>query len=73
MREGATLKLDNGTEVRVDVDPADLEHDEIVLRRMTAGSQRLEQRLAALDRVIAAAPQRPAGTTDRQLAADRAQ
>lgn len=71
MREGATLKLDSGTEVRVDVDPADLQRDEIVLRRVGAGPQPLADRLAVLDRIIATAAPHPAGTTDRLLAADR--
>jgi hypothetical protein len=33
MRERATLRLDSGDEVRVEVDRADLDHEEIVVRR----------------------------------------
>jgi len=71
MREGATLKLDSGEEVRVDVDRDDLDRDEIVLRRLGAGSGPLEDRLAVIDQILATASPRPAGTTDRWLAADR--
>ncbi len=38
MREEATLKLDSGEELRVELDRDDLEHDEIVVRRATNGS-----------------------------------
>jgi hypothetical protein len=33
VREKATLKLDNGEELRVELDREDLDHDEIVVRR----------------------------------------
>jgi hypothetical protein len=71
MREGATLKLDSGEEVRVDVDPDDLDRDEIVLRRLSTGPRPLEARLAVIDEIIATASAHPTGTTDRCLAADR--
>ncbi len=71
MREGATLKLDSGEEVRVDVDPDDLDRDEIILRRLNNGPRPLEDRLAVVDQIIATASPHPAGTTDRWLAADR--
>jgi len=35
MREKATRKLDTGAEVRVELDSADLAHDEIVVRLET--------------------------------------
>ncbi len=72
MREGATLRLDSGEEVRVDVDRDDLEQDEILVRR--AGAERTpsqERLLASIDRHLATAKRHPAGTTDRWLAADR--
>ena len=71
MREGATLKLDGGEELRVDIDRDDLARDEIVLRRPAAQAGALKDRLAVLDNIIATAPPHPAGTTDRLLAADR--
>jgi hypothetical protein len=71
MRERATLKLDSGEEVRVDVDPDDLNRDEIVLRRLGTGPRPLEDRLAVIDEIIATASPHPAGTADRWLAADR--
>jgi hypothetical protein len=72
MREGATLKLDSGEELRVDVDRDDLEQHEIVVRR--AGAERTpsqERLLAWIDRHLATPKRHPAGTTDRWLAADR--
>jgi hypothetical protein len=72
MREGATLKLDSGEEVRVDVDRDDLNQDEIVVRR--AGPERAPSQkrlLAWIDHHLASTTPHPAGTTDRWLAADR--
>ena len=46
MREGATLKLDSGEELRVDVDRDDLEQEEIVVRGATNGGMPLADRLA---------------------------
>ncbi len=71
MREGATLKLDTGEELRVELDRDDLEQDEIVVRRATNGGMPLADRLALIDEVIASAPPNPAGTTDRLLEPDR--
>jgi hypothetical protein len=72
MREGATLKLDSGEELRVDVDRDDLEQDEIVVRRAgTEPAPSQERLLASIDRHLATAKSHPAGTTDRWLAADR--
>jgi hypothetical protein len=72
MREGATLRLDSGEELRVDVDRDDLEQDEIVVRRAgTEPAPSQERLLASIDRHLATAKGHPAGTTDRWLAADR--
>lgn len=72
MREGATLKLDSGEELRVDVDRDDLEQDEIVVRRAVAERTPSQERLLAwIDRHLATAKRHPAGTTDRWLAPDR--
>jgi hypothetical protein len=72
MREGATLKLDSGEELRVDVDRDDLDEDEIVVRRAGAGRAPSQERLVArIDRHLATTKPHPAGTTDRWLAADR--
>jgi len=73
MREKATLKLDNGTELRVELDSEDLDHEEIVVRRAsdngtTAGGGGL---IAVLSDHLATAKRHPAGTTDRLLQADR--
>jgi hypothetical protein len=71
MREGATLKLDRGEELRVDIERDDLHRDEIMVRRSDTSSLPLPDRLAALDEIIAAAEPHPAGTTDRWLADER--
>jgi hypothetical protein len=72
MREPATLKLDRGDEVRVEVDSKDLDGDEIVVRRTKDdGNAAREDWLAVIDRHLASAKRHPAGTTDRLLEADR--
>jgi hypothetical protein len=72
MRERATLKLDRGDELRVEVDSDDLDGVEIVVRRAVAeGPPKLADRLAVIDRHLATAKRHPAGTTDRLLEADR--
>jgi hypothetical protein len=72
MRERATLRLDAGDELRVEVDRDDLGHEEIVVRRADenghTGSTGL---LAAIDEHLPAASPHSAGTTDRLLEADR--
>jgi hypothetical protein len=68
MREGATLKLDSGEEVRVDLDRDDLEREEIVVRRVETRRDRM---LAVVDEILATAKPHPAGTTDRYLQTDR--
>lgn len=72
MREQATLKLDAGDELRVEVDRDDLERDEIVVRRTDdPGTKPMRDLLEVIDRHLATAKRHPAGTTDRLLAADR--
>ena len=72
MREPATLKLDRGDELRVEVDSEDLNGDEIVVRRTKdARNAAREDWLAVIDRHLASAKPHPAGTTDRLLEADR--
>ena len=71
MREGATLRLDSGAELRVDVETDDLGADEIVVRRSAEDTQPLADRLAVLDDIIATGRPHPAGTTDAWLAHDR--
>jgi hypothetical protein len=72
MRERGTLKLDNGEELRVDVDSDDLDGEEIVVRRAEGeGPPKLADRLAVIHRHLATAKRHPAGTTDRPLEADR--
>lgn len=72
MREQATLKLDRGDELRVEVDSDDLEHEEILVRRASNnGPPKLADRLAVIDRHLATAKRHPAGTTDGLLEADR--
>lgn len=74
MVEQATLKLDSGDELRVEVERDDLKRDEIVVRRK--GQPRHPPRRNLLEVVddLLADPNtksHPAGTTDRLLAADR--
>lgn len=72
MREPATLKLDRGDELRVEVDPEDLDGEEIVVRRAVEdGNVATREWLAVIDRHLATAKRHPAGTTDRLLKADR--
>ncbi len=72
MREKATLKLDSGGELRVEVDREDLDRDEIVVRRASAnGSPGAGDLIAVIDEHLATAKRHPAGTTDRLLRADR--
>jgi len=70
LREGATLKLENGTEIHVDLDSADLGRDEITLRRISPEEKPLAAKLAVIDQITAAARPHPAGTTGWLLAAD---
>jgi len=72
MRERATLRLDAGDELRVEVERDDLAREEIVVRR--AGENVPATRdglLAVIDEHLASAEPHAAGTTDRLLVADR--
>lgn len=72
MRERATLKLDAGDTVRVEVDREDLDHDEIVVHRASYGARSTPVGLLeVVDAHLAVAAPHAAGTTDRHLAADR--
>src|SRR3954470_21031965 len=73
MREKATLKLDNGAEVRVELDTDDLSHEELVVRRApdNGGGDVPGTLITILDEHLATANRHPAGTTDQLLAVDR--
>jgi hypothetical protein len=73
MREKATLKLDNGAELRVELDSEDLDREEIVVRRASdnGGATAGAGLIAVIDEHLATAKRHPAGTTDRLLRADR--
>lgn len=72
MLERATLRLDTGREVRVEVAPEDLGGPEIVVRR-TPSEPALERRTLpdVISDHLARAERHPAGTTDRLLSDDR--
>lgn len=72
MRELATLTLDSGAEVRVELDREDLASDEILVRRAgAAGAASVEDLLRVLEDHLATAEPHGAGTTDRLLESDR--
>lgn len=71
MREEATLKLDSGEELRVELEREDLEHDEIVVRRPRDHTRSHQDLLKVIDEHLATSKPHPAGTTDRLLQADR--
>lgn len=73
MLERATLRLDTGDEVPVEVVREDATSDEIVVRRTGAARKATRSRnlVAAVDAHLANAAPHPAGSTDRALAADR--
>ena len=71
MRELATLTLDSGEVLRVDVEPQDLARDEFLVRVVAASPKTHAERLAIIDAIIASAEPRPAGTTDAAAEADR--
>lgn len=71
MRERATLRLANGEELGVEVDPDDLDRDEILVRRTSNDAAEPNGLLAVIDEHLATAAPHPAGTTDRLLEADR--
>lgn len=72
MLERATLRLDTGREVRVEVAPEDLSGPEIVVRRTssdaTLGRPTLPE---VVGEHLSRAARHPAGTTDRLLGDDR--
>lgn len=73
MREAATLKLDSGRELRVEVDPEQLDAQEITVRRPAQQSARKHGAsfVATWEQMRSSLQPHPAGTTDRLLAADR--
>lgn len=71
MRQRATLRLQSGDEIRVELDADDLDHDEIVVRRTVASAAKPGGLLAVIDAHLASAERHAAGTTDRLLDADR--
>ncbi len=71
MRERATLRLQTGEELGVEVDRDDLDRDEIVVRRVGDDEPGIVSLLAVIDEHLAIAAPHPAGTTDRLLEADR--
>jgi plasmid stability protein len=72
MWERATLRLDSGDELRVEVERDELSRDEILVRRAPENGSRVAAGLlAVIDEHLATAEPHPAGTTDRLLAADR--
>lgn len=74
MVEQATLKLDSGDELRVEVEREDLKRDEIVVRRKGRTRRPPTRDIHQVIRELLADPnakRHPAGTTDRLLAADR--
>jgi len=71
MRQCATLMLDSGEILRVDVEPEDLARDEFLVRVVAASPKTHAERLAIIDAIIASAEPRPAGTTDAAVETDR--
>ena len=71
MAEPATLRLDSGDEVRVVVERAELDRDEITVRRIDASTPSDGALLRLIDEHLTMATTHPAGTTDRLLEADR--
>jgi hypothetical protein len=71
MRQRATLTLDSGEVLRVDVESEDLARDEFLVRIVAASPKTHTERLAVIDAIITSAEPRPAGTTDAAVEADR--
>lgn len=72
MREKATLRLDNGKELRVELEREDLARDQIVVRLAAEDTAKVSSGLiAVIDEHLEMARRHPAGTTDRLLHADR--
>jgi hypothetical protein len=71
MREHATLKLTDGRELPVELESEDLDQKEIVVH-LTEGTRDVPGLfLEVIDAHLATAKPHPAGTTDRELEADR--
>ncbi len=72
MRERATLRLDAGDVLRVEVDREDLDDEEIVVRRAVNEIPPARKNLVeVIDKHLRTAKRHPDGTTDRLLQADR--
>lgn len=72
MRAKATLRLDDGDEIRVEVEREDIGHQEIVVRRIQDDPVNGRKDLiAVIDEHLADVQRCPAGTIDRLLEADR--
>lgn len=71
MRQPATLKLDSGEVMRVEVSSEHLARDEFVVRRIDDAPRPTVDLLAAVDAHLASVKPHPAGTTDRLLGIDR--
>jgi hypothetical protein len=73
MREAATLKLDSGPELRVEVDSEQLDAEEITVRRPAkqAAQKTGASFVATWEQMRPSLQPHAAGTTDRLLGADR--
>jgi hypothetical protein len=71
MRTRATLKLEDGAELAVELEREDLDQEEIVVRRTTDAQPATRDWGEWAAQHLATAKKHPAGTTDRFLAADR--
>jgi len=71
MRERATLKLDAGEELRVEVDRDDLQRPDFVVRRADGAGTAPGDLVAIAKAHLASAQRHTAGTTDRLLELDR--
>lgn len=71
MKERATLRLQSGEELGVEVERDDLDREEILVRRVNDHPRASSGLLAVIDEHLATATPHPAGTTDRLLEADR--
>jgi hypothetical protein len=71
MKERATLRLETGEELGVEVERDHLDREEILVRRVNDHARAPLGLLAVIDEHLATAAPHPAGTTDRLLEADR--
>ena len=71
MREFATLRMDTGREVRVEIVREDADRDEIVVRRIAERAvSPTRDLIAVIDAHLPMAKRHPAGRTHRLLAGD---